>query len=80
MNGFVYGLYIKESQQILNNIAEEKDFEITEMEVDKDHIHLLLKQISIYTIWRQNNNHIYSGKHFWNERTLWPDGYFACNT
>jgi len=66
--------YIKESQQILNDIAEEKDFEIMEMEVDKDHIHLLvnynptqsildivrlLKQISTYRIWRQNNNHIY---------------------
>jgi len=86
MNGFVYGLYIKESQQILNDIAEEKYFELMEMEVDKDHIHLLvnynpnqslldivrlLKQISTYRIWRQNNNHIYSGKHFWNERTLW---------
>jgi|GEM_PF-3688709 len=33
MNGFVYGLYIKESQQILNDITEEKDFEIMEMEV-----------------------------------------------
>jgi len=40
MNGFVYGLYTKESQQILNDIAEEKDFEI--MEVDKVHIHLLV--------------------------------------
>ena len=86
-----YGNQIK---QILNDIAEEKDFEIMEMEVDKDHIHLLvnynltqsildivrlLKQISTYRIWRQNNNHIYLGKHFWNERTLWGDGYFACS-
>ena len=34
-----YGNQIK---QILNDIAEEKDFEIMEMEVDKDHIHLLV--------------------------------------
>ena len=86
-----YGNQIK---QILNDIAEEKDFKIIEMEVDKDHIHLLvnynptqsildivrlLKQISTYRIWRQNNNHIYLEKHFWNERTLWGDGYFACS-
>jgi len=50
-----------------------------EIEVDKDPIYLLinydptqsildiiklLKQISTYRIWRQNNNHIYLGKHF----------------
>lgn len=34
-----YGNQIK---QTLNDIAEEKDFEIIEMEVDKDHIHLLV--------------------------------------
>jgi len=56
-------------KKILKDIAEEKDFEIIEMEVDKDHIHLLvnynptqsvleivrlLKQMSTYRIWRQN--------------------------
>ena len=65
-----------------------------EMEVGKDHIHLLisynpiqsildivrlLKQISTYRIWRRNNNHIYLGKQFWKERTFWGDGYFACS-
>lgn len=65
-----YGNQIK---QTLNDIAKEKDFEIIEMEVDKDHIHLLvsynpmqsildtvilLKQMSTYRIWRQSNNHI----------------------
>ena len=87
-----YGNQIK---QILSDIAEEKDFEIMEMEVDKDHIHILvnynptqsildivrlLKQISTYRIWRQSNNHIYLEKQFWNERTFWGDGYFACST
>lgn len=86
--------YSNQIKQILNDIAEEKDFEIMEMEVDKDHIHLLvnynptqsildivrlLKQISTYRIWRQNNNHIYLGKQFWNEKTFWSDGYFACS-
>ena len=32
----------EEIKQILNDIAEEKDFEIMELEVDKDHIHLLV--------------------------------------
>ncbi|MBU3128747.1 transposase [Clostridium tagluense] len=27
----------------------------------------------------QINNHIYLGKQFWNERTFWGDGYFACS-
>ena len=64
------------------------------MEVDKDHIHILvnynttqsildivrlLKQISTYRIQRQSNNHIYLEKQFWNERTFWGDGYFACS-
>jgi len=50
-----------------------KVFEIIEMEIDKDHIHVLirysptksvvdivklLKQISTYRIWRQNSNDI----------------------
>ena len=74
-----YGNQIK---QILNDIAEEYNFEIIEMEVDKDHIHLLvnynptqsvldvvrlLKQISTYRIWRQNNNQIYLSKQFWKD-------------
>lgn len=86
-----YGDQIK---QTLNDIAEEKDFGITEMEVDKDHIHLLvsynptqsildivrlLKQMSTYRIWRQSSNHIYLAKQFWKEKTFWSDGYFACS-
>jgi putative transposase len=66
--------YGEEIKQIFYNIAEEKYFNIIEMEVDKNHIHLLIqynptqsilnivrgfKQISIYRIWRQNDNHIY---------------------
>lgn len=55
---------------------------IVEMEVDKDHIHLLieyypnqsilqivrlLKQISTYRIWRQNNNYLDLSREFWKE-------------
>jgi len=86
-----YGNQIKE---LFYDVAEEKDLNIVEMEVDKDHIHLLVqynptqsileivrhfKQISTYRIWRQNNNHIYLSKQFWVEQTFWSDGYFACS-
>lgn len=64
------------------------------MEVDKDHIHLLvrynpdqsildvvriLKQMSTYRIWKQNNNYSYLSQQFWKEKTFWNDGYFACS-
>jgi len=83
-----------EAKKLMYEIAEEKGLEIIEMEVDEDHIHLLVsyspiqsileivrwfKQISTYRIWRQNDNHKYLSKHFWKERTFWSDGYFACS-
>jgi len=86
--------YGREIKDILYNISEEKDLNIIEMEVDKDHIHILVqyppiksilevvrlfKQMSTYRIWRQNNNHIYLKKQFWKEKTFWGDGYFACS-
>jgi putative transposase len=61
------------------------------MEVDKDHIHLLvesepkvsvleivrwLKQISTYQLWQKHS--IELKRQFWRERTFWSDGYFAC--
>ena len=81
-------------KQLFYDIAEEKDLNIIEMEVDKDHIHTLVqypptksilkivryfKQMSTYRIWRQNNNQIYLKKQFWKEKTFWGDGYFACS-
>lgn len=83
-----------EIKQLFLDIAEEKDLSIIEMEVDKDHIHILVKynptqsileivrhfkQISTYRIWRQNNNHLILRKQFWTEKTFWSDGYFACS-
>lgn len=86
-----FGTQIK---QFMFDIAEENDFEIMEMEVDKNHVHLLvnynptqsileivrlLKQISTYQLWRTSDNYLYLQKHFWKERTFWSDGYFACS-
>lgn len=83
-----------EIKQIFYDIAKEKDIVIVEMEVDKNHIHLLVhykqtmsvldlvrwfKQISTYRLWRQNNNIMELAKFFWKEKTFWSDGYFSCN-
>lgn len=79
---------------IFTQIEEKYDIQIIEIEVDKNHIHLLirypptksifevvrlLKQISTYRIWRLSNNKEYLFKHFWKEQTFWSDGYFACS-
>lgn len=72
-----------EIKQIFYDIAKEKDIVIVEMEVDKNHIHLLVhykptmsvldlvrwfKQISTYRLWRQNNNMMELTKFFWKEK------------
>ena len=69
----------KDVKPIMFDIAEENNFGIKEMEVDKDHIHLLveytpsqsaleivrlLKQISTYRIWRKAGNSKYLQKIF----------------
>ena len=82
-------------KSLMYEIAEEQDFGILEMEVDKDHIHLLieynptqnvlqvvraLKQISTYRLWRKEESITkLLRKNFWQERTFWSDGYFACS-
>jgi putative transposase len=80
----------EEIKQIIYDISKESDFEILEMETDKDHIHFLiksepkvsvlaivrrLKQESTIRIWKTQKE--YLSKYYWNENTLWSDGYFA---
>lgn len=63
------------------------------MEVDKDHIHLLLdiepkisvgsivnrlKSISTNRLWKSHREYLKT--QFWKERTFWSDGYFVCST
>ena len=83
-----YGNHIK---QFIFEIAKESDFNIQEMEVDKDHIHLIvtavpklsplqiirkLKQETTVRIW---NTYPELKKQFWNEKIFWSDGYFCCS-
>ena len=81
-----FGEYVK---QIMFDISKKYDFEILEMEVDKDHIHIMissapkipplqivrvLKQQSTIKIWEDYPNIM--KKIYWHEHTIWTDGYF----
>jgi putative transposase len=67
------------------------DFTIQVMEVDKDHIHLLIdytpnisvsqiirliKQVTTSRVWLEHDLRQY----FWKRKVFWSDGYFACST
>lgn len=71
--------YGEEMKRLLIDISYENDLDVVEMEVDKDHVHMLVrypptksilqivklyKQVSTYRIWRQNNNHVHLRKCF----------------
>lgn len=81
-----------EVKSIIMDISAESDFTIETMEVDADHIHMLinsvpklsplsivkrLKAMSTHRIWI--NNSAYLSKHFWKEHTFWSDGYFVAS-
>jgi len=81
-------------KRMVMEIADEQDFSVLEMEVDKDHIHLLiqynpaqsilsmvrlLKQLTTYRLWRESDCLELLSKNFWKEKTFWSDGYFACS-
>lgn len=85
--------------QIANRIKvkikslETSEFEILTMEVDKDHIHMMvdyvpqvsvgqivrrLKQCSTIDIWKEFESRL--RLEFWKENTFWSDGYFVTST
>jgi putative transposase len=74
-------------------ISNRANFKIEVIEVDNDHIHLLidsvpnistmqivrkLKQESTISVWKQFPQIL--NKYFWKERTFWTDGYFVSTT
>jgi putative transposase len=74
-------------------ISEPSKFRIHTLEVDEDHMHLLidsspvisaaqivrkLKQESTISVWKQFPQIL--KRHFWKERTFWTDGYFVSTT
>ena len=83
--------YGEDIKRLILEIAGKSDFEIMEMEIDKDHIHLIVNsepKISPLQIVRRLKQEttiricaLYPElkKHFWKERTFWSDGYFCCS-
>ena len=84
--------YGEDVKQIMYDTSKRYDFEIKEMEVDKDHIHMMiesvpkisplqivrvLKQQSTIQMWRKYSKEL--KKYYWAENTFWTDGYF-CST
>ena len=84
--------YGEDVKQIMYDISKRYDFDIKEMEVDKDHIHMMissvpkisplqivrvLKQQSTIQMWRRYASKL--KKQYWKESTFWTDGYF-CST
>lgn len=84
--------YGEDVKQIMYDISKRYDFVIKEMEVDKDHIHMMissvpkisplqmvrvLKQQSTIQMWRRYASEL--KKQYWKENTFWTDGYF-CST
>ena len=84
--------YGEDVKQIMYDISKRYDFDIKEMEVDKDHIHMMissvpkisplqivrvLKQQSTIQMWRRYASEL--NKQYWKENTFWTDGYF-CST
>jgi len=72
-------------------IASCSEFEVEEIEVDKDHVHILLtispticvasyvrriKQSTTQSLWPRFS---WLKKQFWLEKTFWSDGYFVCS-
>lgn len=79
-------------KQFLHDVAKKQNYEIIQMETDKDHIHILigyspkvsvsniikqLKQYSTYQMW--NYHEEYLSKQYWKHKILWSDGYLACS-
>lgn len=85
-----FGDFIK---AVFLDVAEKYDFIIDIMEVDKDHIHVLvdykpkqniayiaqaLKSISTNRLWECRSKEL--KKHIWSSGKFWSEGYFACST
>lgn len=83
-----------EVKQLIRDISKEADLNILEIEVDKDHIHVLikypprlsvssivkqLKQLTTHRVWRTKGNRDILRKCFWKENTFWSDGYFVAS-
>lgn len=84
-----YGEEIKQLFQERSDVA--KKFSIREMEVDKDHIHLLIdyeptetvsnivKQLKSYSVFHIWNRHPELKQQFWKRKMFWSNSYYAAS-
>lgn len=82
------GQFVKNS---IVELSKNSDFTVKEIEIDKDHIHVLMTISPKYSVSqhvrniKQLNNHMIWGydpslkRQFWKEKTFWSDGYFVCS-
>ena len=82
------GEFVKNS---ILEISQQSDFIVEEIEIDKDHVHVLLTISPRYSVSQHvrnikqiTNRHFWErfamlNKQFWREKTFWSDGYFACS-
>jgi putative transposase len=83
--------YGNETNKVFEDNAARSAFSFETKEVNKDHIHCLvksepksfplaivrrLKQEPTFQLWRMHERAL--KKQFWKERTFWSDGYFCC--
>ena len=83
----------EDCKQIMFEISQSSNFSIDIMEIDKDHIHLLLdivpkisvssivnrlKVMSTNRLWKKYKDYLQT--QFWKEKTFWSDGYFVFTT
>lgn len=88
----LYGQLRDDIKQLMYDTCQKHHWYIKRMETDKDHIHMLLqynpndsvrgiasllKQCTTFHIWTKYEHVL--RKHYWKERTLWSDGYFAAS-
>lgn len=87
----LHGMLGQFVKRAIVELSEKSDFAVEEIEIDKDHVHILMtispkysvsqhvrniKQMTNHKIWRYAPD---LKRQFWNEKTFWSDGYFACS-
>lgn len=87
-----HGPFRDDVKQYLYETCVRYHWYIRRMEIDKDHVHILLqynptdsitrivsvlKQHSTYLAWKYHADMLH--QQYWKEKTLWSDGYFAAS-
>ena len=87
-----FGNFINDVKQYIYDTCVKHHWYVKPMETDKDHIHILLqydptdcitdiirtlKQYSTYYAWKYHGDIL--KQHYWKNRILWLDGYFAAS-